>query len=161
MSNKQFVKKNWFEILILLVIVVSIILYAYNPEIITFIGLIISLILIMINSMKGKQKTEPQKLVLNKIENILRDIHTFQQSGSTMKNHLNQKIYNLEKRYQKELKEIGCDIEEINEVLTITLNLGKKKLVAEPGTRIEIRWSDGHKFINNYIELEEELKEMK
>ena len=161
MSLKSSVKKFWFEFSVLLIILSSILFFSYKSEIVTFIGLISSLVLIIIKSINEKQKSESHKLVLYKIEDILKSIHTFQQSGDIMIKYIKQKIYNLERRYQKELKELGIDIEEINEDIIITINLGERKLIAIPENRIEVKWNEGHKFINNYEELEEELKDLK
>jgi len=157
----KFMRKYWFEILILLIIIGCIFSYTYNPEIITFLGVMISLIMIIINSLKAKMiKIEPHKLVFEKVDDILKDIHVFQQL--TDKTHyIKQKIIHLQEQYGTELKEVGCDIEKIDDDITINLNLGKEKLIAKPEQRIEIRWKEGHRFIDSYEELDEELKKFK
>lgn len=154
-------KNSWFELLISLIIIASIIFYVFNPELTTFLAFIVSLILVVIKSVKQKQITEPHKLALEKIEEILKDIHTFQEGGKIMTEYIYQKIYNLEARYERELKELGCYFEKIDEEITITLNLGKEKLIAKPEHRIEVRWEEGHRFLRNYEEIDEELKKFK
>jgi len=115
----------------------------------------------VINSVKEKIfKNKPYKIVFEKIGDILKDIHTFQQSD-IMTNRINQKIISLQDKYGIELKELGCDIEKIDNEITIYLNLGKAKLIAKPEQRIEIRWKGDHRFLNNYEEIDEELKKFR
>lgn len=157
----KFMRKYWFEKLILLIIIGFIFSYTYNPEILTFLGVMSSLILIIINSLKAKMiKSEPYKLVFEKINDILKDIHIFQQLTDTT-NHIKQKIVHLQEQYGTELKELGCDIEKIDDEITIYLNLGKEKLIAKPEQRIEIRWKEGYRFIDSNEEIDEYLKKFK
>ena len=149
----------WFEYLIIIIIILSLIFYSFNPNIVTFLSFMSYLVIILIKSFKESQrKIIVYKIILNNLEEIFIDIH-FYQNIAISNERILEKFDNLEKNFREELREIHCFIENIEGSKAIVIYFNDEKAIAQPGKRIERKSKNKTQFLDDHRDIEELMEE--
>ncbi len=154
-------KRYWFEILIIIIIILLVIFYSFNPNIVTFFGLVFSLMTMIAKSFKERQgQKETKTIILNNIGEIFKDIHTFQNIPN-MNKHIFEKFNNLKNNFGQQLKEFNCYIEEIEGSKAMVIYLKDEKVIARPEQRIMRQSKEGRIFLENHNDIDNLMEEIK
>ena len=133
---RSILKPYWLELLVIGIIIMLFISYPFIPDYIMIIGFLVPLIIFLMKSLKeNSRKKRINHILLKNIEEIFKDIHFFQKIPD-MNERIFEKFNNLNNNFEKELKEINCFVEEIENSKALVIYLKDEKIIAKPGQQI-------------------------
>ena len=125
-------KRYWVELIVVIILVLLPLLYSLIPFYAVIIGYSIPLIIFLLKSIKDKLlKKKKYDIILNIIEEILKDIHSLRYAKLITK-RIYEKFDNLEKNFKEDLKELHCFIENVEGSKAIVIYIDEEKIVAIP-----------------------------